>query len=64
MKLKDIITESAQGDRLSKLIDKSIVQVDEELNVKFFAEAVAKVLKDQYGEHNYKEFMSHLKRFL
>lgn len=64
MKLKQILKESSQGDRLSKLIDQSIVKVDEELNVKYFAEAVAKVLKEQYGEHNYKDFMTHLKRFL
>jgi hypothetical protein len=71
MKLKTILEQSAEinisnsnsampSDSLAILISKSIDQVDENLNIKYFAAAVAHVLSQNYGQHNYDEFMNEL----
>lgn len=56
----EIIIESNYSDKLSKEINKSINKIDESMSYKDFASAVAKVLKDEYGTHNYKPFVSEL----
>lgn len=45
---------------LSQKIKNAISSVDESLNYRDFAQAVAKVLKDDYGSHLFKDFISTL----
>ena len=64
IKLKDILNESTESDRLSKEINKSILKIDDSMSYADFAHAVAKVLKDEYGTHNYIPFINELKKKL
>jgi hypothetical protein len=64
IKLKDILNESTESDRLSKEINKSILKIDDSMSYADFAHAVAKVLKDEYGTHNYIPFIKELKKKL
>ncbi len=64
MEIKQILKESSDSDKLAKLISKSIETVDDSLAAKTFAIAVAKVLEDDYGTHNYKDFINQLKKSL
>lgn len=64
IKLKDILNESTESDRLSKEINKSILKIDDSMSYVDFAHAVAKVLKDEYGTHNYIPFIKELKKKL
>jgi ribonuclease HII len=61
IRLKNIINESADSDKLAKEIDKAIVKIDDSLSYVDFAHAVAKVLKDEYGSHLYNDFIKELK---
>lgn len=45
------------ADQAAKAIDNAISSVDESLSYKDFALAVAKILKDEYGAHNFNKFM-------
>ena len=45
------------ADQAAKAIDAAIASVDESLSYKDFALAVAKILKDEYGAHNFDKFM-------
>ena len=45
------------ADQAAKAIDTAIASVDESLSYKDFALAVAKILKDEYGAHNFNKFM-------
>jgi len=54
-KIKKIL-ESKKSDNLVKLINKDIDKIDDSLSIKDFAMAVAKILEEQYGSHNYSEF--------
>ena len=45
---------SSQAQTLAKLIDDAIMQVDGSLSYRDFAVAVAIVLKEEYGTHNYR----------
>lgn len=49
-------------NQLSKEITKSIKKVDPD--IKEFAISVAHVLKESYGDHNYKAFLKELKNNL
>lgn len=64
IKLTNIIKESANSDKLSKDILKSINKIDDSLSYVDFAHAVAKILKDEYGSHNYNGFINELKKKL
>jgi len=59
MKLNDyfpeIIEENAQA--AAKAMNDAIETVDENLSYKDFALAVAAILKDEYGSHNFAPFM-------
>ena len=57
IKLKNILKESAQSDKLSREIDKSISKIDDSMSYVDFAHAVAKVLKNEYGSHLYDKFI-------
>ena len=46
------------------IINKSILKIDDSMSYVDFAHAVAKVLKDEYGKHNYIPFINELKKKL
>ena len=48
---------SSQAQSLANLIDDAIMQVDESLSYRDFAIAVAIILKEEYGSHNFEKFM-------
>lgn len=52
----EVIDES-KAIEVAKGINKAIVDVDDSLSYKDFAEAVAAILIDDYGTHNFKPFM-------
>ena len=56
------LQESKESDKLSKEILKSIMKIDDSMSYKDFATAVAKILKDEYGTHNFEPFLEHLKK--
>jgi hypothetical protein len=45
------------ADQAAKAIDAAIASVEEIISYKDFALAVAKILKDEYGSHNFDKFM-------
>ena len=47
----------SKADLAAKAMDQAIAGVDESLSYKDFALAVAKILKDEYGAHNFNPFM-------
>ena len=49
--------ESKESDSLSKDMLSSIEKIDDNMSYTDFALAVAKILKEQYGKHNYEKFM-------
>lgn len=61
---RETVTESKKSDELAKGIDKVMLKIDEDMSVTDFALAVAKILKDEYGTHNYKSFTDTLKKEL
>jgi len=48
---------SSQAQSLANLINDAIMQVDESLSYRDFAIAVAIILKEEYGSHNFGKFM-------
>jgi 3-methyladenine DNA glycosylase Tag len=62
--LQKIIHESKESDALAKEIDKAMIKIDDSMSYKDFALAVGKILKDEYGSHNYKGFMEVLHKNL
>jgi len=48
---------SSQAQSLAKLINDAIMQVDDTLSYRDFAIAVAIILKEEYGSHNFGKFM-------
>ena len=64
IKLKDMIKESAQSDKLASEINRAISRIDDSMSYVDFAHAVAKVLKDEYGSHNYDPFIKELRKKL
>lgn len=50
-----------QVSQVAKAIDGAISSVDDSLSYKVLASAVAKILKDEYGSHNFGPFMEILK---
>jgi hypothetical protein len=47
----------SKAEQAATAIDNAIASVDESLSFKDFALAVAKILKDEYGAHNFNPFM-------
>jgi hypothetical protein len=64
MKLIDILTEETKATTLAPKINSAIKSVDNNMSYKDFAKAVAIVLRDEYGTHNYNKFMDTLKNNL
>ena len=56
-----VIQESKKSDELAKNIDKAMMKIDDSMSVEDFALATAKILKDEYGSHNYNSFIKILK---
>jgi hypothetical protein len=48
---------TSQANELAKLINSAIDSIDDNLSYKDFAMAVAIILKDEYGSHNFEPFM-------
>jgi hypothetical protein len=53
-----------KSDRLAVIISKGISSIDSEMDYKDFAKAVAKIMFDDYGTHNYKPFVQELAKEL
>ena len=51
------ILDESKAIEVAKGINKAIVDVDDSLSYKDFAEAVAAILIEDYGTHNFKPFM-------
>lgn len=64
--VKQVMNEqhSLESKQLANMISDSISQVDDSLSYKDFAQAVASVLIDNYGEHNYEPFINELRKSL
>ena len=55
--LKEANLYESKADLAAKAMDQAIAGVDESLSYKDFALAVGKILKDEYGAHNFGPFM-------
>ncbi len=70
--LREIIREELRNEKedikmaktLANKFNKCIDEVDPDLAYYVFAQAVAKVLKDEYGTHNFKPFIKELQKRL
>jgi hypothetical protein len=61
---ENFVNESTKSTDLYWRITDAINMVDENLDYKDFAAAVAKVMDEEYGSHNFKPFMDELKKLL
>ena len=61
---KEYILESKKSDMLAKEISKSMIYIDDSMSYEDFALAVAKILEDDYGKHNFEPFMKSLHKKL
>ena len=57
----DYIIESKESEALAKEIDKAMIKIDDSMSYEDFADAVATILRDEYGSHNYTNFLKALK---
>lgn len=64
IKLKSLLKESSQSDKLASEINRSISKIDDSMSYIDLAQAVAKILKNEYGSHNYEPFMKELRKAL
>jgi hypothetical protein len=55
---------SANSTKLSAEINKAMMKIDDSMSYEDFALAVAKILMDEYGTHNYEPFMKVLRKEL
>ena len=58
------INESKSSDALAKEINKAMIKIDDSMSYTDFALAVGKILKDEYGSHNFGPFMKVLQKDL
>jgi hypothetical protein len=58
------LNESTKSDKLAPLMVKAIEKVDDSLSYVDLAMAVAKIIKEEYGDHNIKPFMAELQKQL
>lgn len=59
---KNIMDE--QPNRLANAIEETMKNIDPNMSYKHFAEAVALILDDGFGQHNYKPFVDYLRKLL
>jgi hypothetical protein len=62
--LDENLSESADSQKLAPKISKAIIEIDDSMSYVDFAQAVAQVLRDDYGKHNYEGFINELKKNL
>lgn len=62
--LDENLSESADSQKLAPKISNAIIEIDDSMSYVDFAQAVAQVLKDDYGKHNYEGFIAELKKNL
>ena len=58
------VFESKESDTLAKGINKAMIKIDDSMSYEDFALAVGQILRDEYGQHNYKGFMKVLHKDL
>jgi len=51
------IFESKKSEALAKAMDKAMIKIDDSMSYEDFALAVGQILRDDYGQHNFKPFM-------
>ena len=62
--LEELSNAQSPSNQLASEILQAIVGIDESMSYEVLATAVAKVLIDEYGEHNYQPFISELSKHL
>ena len=62
--IREHLNESAASEKLAAKIDRAIAEVDDSLDYRELAKAVAKVLADGYGSHLYEQFLAELRKAL
>ncbi len=60
-RLQELAGITPTSQKLAELIQKDINSVDENLSINDLAKAVAYILKNDYGSHNYEKFIGTLK---
>ena len=55
--LKEANLHEEKADLAAKAMDQAIAGVDESLSYSDFAKAIATILKNEYGAHNFNPFM-------
>lgn len=63
-KYNEFVNESKASDALAKEIDKAMIKIDDSMSYEDFALAVGKILKEEYGSHNFEPFMKVLHKNL
>tara|TARA_R110001592_G_scaffold71375_1_gene218286 strand:+ start:84 stop:518 length:435 start_codon:yes stop_codon:yes gene_type:complete len=58
------IFESKKSEALAKAMDKAMIKIDDSMSYEDFALAVGQILRDEYGQHNFKRFMEVLHKDL
>jgi hypothetical protein len=58
------IFESKKSEALAKAMDKAMIKIDDSMSYEDFALAVGQILRDEYGQHNFKRFMQVLHKDL
>ena len=58
------IFESKKSEALAKALDKAMIKIDDSMSYEDFALAVGQILRDEYGQHNFKRFMQVLHKDL
>ena len=58
------IFESKKSEALAKAMDKAMIKIDDSMSYEDFALAVGQILRDAYGQHNFKPFMKVLHKDL
>ena len=58
---ESITNMDPKANKLQQAISEAIFRIDENMNYKIFADAVALMLEDGYGSHNFDQFLDHLR---
>ena len=58
------IFESKKSEALAKAMDKAMIKIDDSMSYEDFALAVGQILRDEYGQHNFKRYMQVLHKDL
>jgi len=58
---ESITNMDPKANKLHQAISEAIFRIDENMNYKILADAVALMLEDGYGSHNFDQFLDHLR---